>query len=223
MISQQEPGIEQSTTLHRKAPKQTTSFREEAKETIETPLNVGHVFGFLRHGQVESNKDIVASSSKDNDEPLNKTGEGQIIQQAHLWKQLGINTQDIIIHFPSHITRDVQTARIFCEELGLPFPNDEFLQQNSPSIVQKKYPHLQLTSELATRQKGEKGEERLPALYRALSETGQESIGSATGRTLTYMADTIKAASNTPTSKSAHIFVGHRTGAKGFEQLKTRP
>ena len=51
----------------------TCSLAQEAiEEAVETPLNVGHLFAFLHHGQVESNKNFVSSSSKNNREPLNK-------------------------------------------------------------------------------------------------------------------------------------------------------
>ncbi|MDR0860121.1 MAG: hypothetical protein LBO09_03950 [Candidatus Peribacteria bacterium] len=84
-----ETGI--GATLEKRNPlfaQQVVPFSENALENLDTPLSIGHIFGFLHHGEVESNKIFLASSSKDNQESLNKRGEGQIIAQAYERKKL---------------------------------------------------------------------------------------------------------------------------------------
>ncbi len=56
---------------------------------------------------------------------LTQNGINQIKKVANQYKQSHLNTKDIIIHIPPWVKRNVQSARIFCKELWLPFPESD--------------------------------------------------------------------------------------------------
>ncbi len=112
-------------------------FATKQKETQEI-LNLSDtdltqvIYIALQHGQTDWN---IKNITKDNAMPLNNKGIENTQKKAKelksvLWYK---NIEDIqstlLVTFPHFIKRDIQTARTYCNELGLEFPENETLKE----------------------------------------------------------------------------------------------
>ena len=97
--------------------------------------------------------------------------------------------------------------------------------QERRSLAMQPYPHLQLDNSLLTTKKGEKGADgkvHYPGNISGYTAAGNESAIHARMRSASYIYEQQKALlqSQNGNQLSAHIFVGHRTGAAGFNDIK---
>ena len=130
-------------------------------KTLNQNKKAEHFVWLLRHGLTIANME--KDMRKEADEPLIESEfwpKSSIKKQANNFLQLWIPIQELCIHFDPIVKRDWQTAKIFCEEIWLTFPNEK--EMFDTHIMKEKYPHLKLTRALATRKKWDRQNNEIP-------------------------------------------------------------
>ena len=92
--------------------------------------------GVIHHWETPWN--VKKDTWKSTHEWLTEKGIAQIKEVAQWYKEANLNIDNLVIHVPPSITRNVQTARIFCEELWLFFPKEDSIFSEISEIRTKK-------------------------------------------------------------------------------------
>ncbi len=173
-----------------------------------------HFVWLLRHGLTQANTS--QDMRKEADELLLESEfwpDSTIRKQAQNFLNFWIALDELCIHFDPTVTRDRQTAKVFCDEIWLAFPHDKELEDET--IMKSTYPYLQLSKELATREKWNQEGTEIPILWTTRNQNWAESILSARLRIPNYITK------NIPSNPyKHHIMIGHRTGTNGFLDAK---
>lgn len=207
-----------------KKPSSTSPYRNmdnfsknSLSEILSTDKQAKHFVWLLRHGLTKAN--IEADARKEADEKLLDSERGPdstIKKQARNFINFGIDNKKICIHFDAKVKRDRQTAKIFCEEIWLSFPDqEEMLDEN---VMKKKYPYLITTQAVATREKGSIDAKDVPLHWTEKNKAGAESILESRIRIFDYVTK-LKGKIKDEKYKH-HIMIGHRTGTNWFLDAK---
>ncbi len=173
----------------------------------------------LRHGATAAN--IEGDGRKEADEPLAKSefgAESTVKKQAKNFLNLGLDIHDLCIHFDPYTIRDIQTAQLFCEEVGLPFPDENEIVDNTS--LQQKYPYIVLTKEVATRTKWSIEGNEIPIVWLESNDKGAESMQRSRIRVVDYVQKIQKDIKNKQSAFKHHLLIGHRTGTNWFLDAK---
>lgn len=208
--------IEQQSWIA-KQPLANHSLENSLLKTLNQNKKAEHFVWLLRHGLTIANME--KDMRKEADEPLIESEfwpKSSIKKQANNFLQLWIPIQELCIHFDPIVKRDWQTAKIFCEEIWLTFPNEK--EMFDTHIMKEKYPHLKLTRALATRKKWDRQNNEIPIQWTKKNEAWAESILESRVRIFDYIEKIKKNIQNN--SYKHHIMIGHRTGTNGFLDAK---
>lgn len=193
--------------------------KNSISETLSIQKQAKYFVWLLRHGATAAN--IEGDGRKEADEPLAKFEFGPdstVKKQAKNFFNLGLDINDLCIHFDPYTIRDWQTAKIFCDEVWLAFPDEkEMVDEN---IMREKYPYIVLTKEVATRTKWSIDGNEIPILWLTSNNKGAESIQKSRLRVLDYVQKIQKDIKNKKNTFKHHLLVGHRTGTNWFLDAK---
>lgn len=190
--------------------------KNSLSEMLSTPKQAKYFIWLLRHGSTQANMQDARAESNIPLLDFEFWSQSTIRVQARNLLKLWINVDDLCIHFDNKVVRDWQTAKVFCEELGLVFPTeDEMMDEKS----MQKYPYLMVTWLIATRAKWDEKNMEI-TLMGDPNNIWAESTEDARRRITRYVQKLSSDIYSHKNNFSHHILIGHRTGTNWFIDAK---